>query len=205
MISTILLNFIMIQVLGWVVRGPLQESKKELPLSQRLPNQAMFQRFDPQTDLHAGVFVAVLVGLGFFILMKYTKLGYLIRAAGENPRFLRSNNVNPNKVQMISMGISGGLCGMAGGIDYVGLAGQIGDGFSQNWGFMAIPVALLGGLNSLGVMVSAMFFGALMAGGEGLSRFNSSGTTVVYVIQAIAVLGVIGFSRFKPKEGTNER
>jgi len=199
-ISTILLNFIAIQGLAWAVRGPLQESKRQLPLTDRLPNAMRLQRFDPMTDLHSGVFIALIALVAVAIFLNLSKSGFKLKLVGENPRVARANQINPDRVQISAMAISGALCGLAGGVDYLGLTGQIGDGFSQNWGFLAIPVALLGGLNPWGVLCSALFFGALMAGGEGLARFNSTGTTLVYVIQAVAVLGFVGFTQFKRRK-----
>jgi simple sugar transport system permease protein len=100
------------------------------------------------------------------------------------------------------MALSGGLCGLAGGVEYTGITGQLGTGFPQGWGFLAIPVALLGGLHPVGVLLSALYFGALFAGSENLGRFTSGGATLVYVVQAVAVLAFVGLSsvKLRPKE-----
>ena len=90
--------------------------------------------------------------------------------------------------------ISGGLCGLAGGVDYLGVSGQLGIGFSQQWGFLGIPVALLGGLHPIGILASGTFFGMLFAGSEHMARSSNVGTTLIYVVQAAVVLAVV-FSR----------
>ena len=85
------------------------------------------------------------------------------------------------------------------------MAGQVGAGFSQQWGFLGIPVALLGGLNPLVCIGSASVFGALFAGSENLSRFTTTGSTLVYVMQSVTVLGYVGIKAFndrKPKGAT---
>lgn len=196
-ISTILLNFIVIQGLGWAVRGPLQESRRQLPQTEPLANSAMLQRFDAQTDLHSGVLVAALVAVLVTVWMSVSKAGFKIRVVGQNPRVARAHVMDPGRIQLGAMAVSGALCGLAGGIDYVGLIGHVGDGFAQGWGFLAIPVALLGGLDPVGVSAAALYFGALMAGGEGLARFHATGTTLVFVIQAVAVLGLVALSQLK--------
>jgi simple sugar transport system permease protein len=63
--------------------------------------------------------------------------------------------------------------------------------FSENWGFLAIPVALLGALHPLGVLLSALYFGALFAGAKNLERFTPDAGSMVYVIQALAVLALV--------------
>jgi len=162
----------------------------------------MFQRFDSQTDLHSGVFLALAMTVVIAVVLSLTKFGFKLRLVGQNERVARANRISPGNVQIGAMALSGALCGLAGGVDYLGLSGQVGDGFSQNWGFLAIPVALLGGLNPWGVLGASLYFGALMAGSEGLARFNTTGTTLVYVIQAVAVLGVVGLSQKRKEEVT---
>lgn len=97
------------------------------------------------------------------------------------------------------MVVSGALCGLAGGVEYLGMASQLGSGFSQQWGFLGIPVALLGGLHPLLCIGSAGVFGALFAGSEDLARFTTAGSTLVYVIQAVAVLGYVGIKAYTDK------
>lgn len=191
-ISTILLNFVAIRLVGWAVSGPLQESARQLPLTQRLPESVMLARWSPQSDLHVGVLTAFFVALlaGWFLFR--TVAGYRIRLVGESPTAARANRIDAGRHQILAMLISGGLCGLAGGIEYTALAGQIGQGFSQNWGFLAIPVALLGGLHPLGTIFSATYFGALFAGSENLARFTTGGSTIILVMQAVAVLGFVG-------------
>lgn len=191
-ICTILLNFVAIRLVGWAVSGPLQESARQLPLTQRLPESAMLARWHPQSDLHVGVLTAFFAALlaGWFLFR--TVSGYRLRLVGESPTAARANRVDAGRYQILAMLISGGLCGLAGGIEYTALAGQIGQGFSQNWGFLAIPVALLGGLHPLGTIFSATYFGALFAGSENLARFTTGGSTIILIMQAVAVLGFVG-------------
>lgn len=192
-ISTILLNFVALQLLSWAVSGPLQESRGNLPLSERLPNDVMLLRFSSQNDLHAGVFVALLAAVAVGLFLFASKSGYKLRLVGANPDAARANGYSTARSQTLAMLVSGGLCGLAGGVEYVGLAGQLGTGFAQEWGFIAIPVALLGGLHPIGVTLSSLYFGALFAGSETLSRYSEIGPKIVFVIQGIAVLAFVGF------------
>ncbi|MBV6458780.1 MAG: hypothetical protein HONBIEJF_01918 [Fimbriimonadaceae bacterium] len=190
-ISTILLNFLVIQFVDWAVRGPLQERKGQLPLTDALPNEAMLLRLIPGTDLHSGVFLSLVAVIVVWVLLYRTRLGFGWRVVGANDAAARASGLDRNRLRLSAMAVSGALCGLAGGIDYSGVTGQIGAGFSQQWGFIGIPVALLGGLHPVGVLAAGLFFGALFAGSENLARFNTSGTTIVYVIQAVAVLGLL--------------
>lgn len=193
-ISTILLNFVAVQLLGWAVSGPLQESKGQLPLTDPLPDPVMLYRPDRQMDLHLGVLIALLAAVAVYFLLYRTVFGFRIRLVGANARAARANRIDVVRVQLRTLALSGALCGLAGGVEYTGIAGQLGTGFSQGWGFLAIPVALLGGLDPLWTVASAVFFGAVFAGSENLSRFTTAGATLLYVVQGAAVLGLVGLS-----------
>jgi simple sugar transport system permease protein len=193
-ISTILLNFVATQLLSWAVGGPLRQTVNTLPLTQELPDAAMLYHPDRTTDLHAGVAIAALMAVAVYLLLFHTKSGFLIRLVGDNARAARANRVNEGGVRVAAMALSGGLCGLAGATEYLGMSGQLGTEFAQGWGFLAIPVALLGALNPLGVLLSALYFGALLAGSSNLARFTQGGDTLIYIVQAVAVLGLIGAS-----------
>lgn len=191
-ISTILLNFIAIQILGWSVNGPLRQAENTMPQSEKLPEAVMFRHFDPQTDLHTGVFLALAVAIAIYVYIYLTKGGFRLRLVGENPNAARANRIPAGQIQIKAMLLSGALAGLAGAVEYTGMAGMIGSDTSQQWGFLAIPVALLGGLHPLGVLGASLYFGALFAGSQNLSRYTPYGSTMVFVIQAVAVLVYIG-------------
>lgn len=195
-ISTILLNFVAVQILGYCVSGPLQQKQGQVPLTDALPDAVMLPKPSPQMDLHIGVFIPLICASFVFVYLYRTRAGFRLRLVGENPYMARANRVDSGKVQMQAMLLSGALCGLAGGVEYVGIAGQLGADFSQQWGFLGIPVALLGGLHPLLCIGSAVVFGALFAGSENLARFTNAGATLVYVIQAVAVLGYVGIKAY---------
>ncbi len=190
-ISTILLNFVALQLLDWAVSGPLQELKHQLPQSDLLPASAMLPKLNRQLDLHVGIFLAVAMCGVIFLVLKYTKFGFRMRLVGAAPLAARASGVAAGKVQLGALALSGALCGLAGGIEYCGVTGQIGQGFSQQWGFLGIPIALLANLNPLAIIPSALVGGALFAGSENLARFTNAGSTLVYVIQASVVLALV--------------
>ncbi len=194
-VSTILLNFVAIELVAYAVRGPLQEPTHVRPMSATLPNAAMLLQLVRGTSLHSGIFVALVAVVAVWVFLAHTRQGLMLRVVGANPRLARTERLPLDQVQWLAMGVSGGLCGLAGAVDLAGVTGNISDGFSQNWGFLAIPVALLGGLEPMWVGVSALYFGALFAGTENLTRYTPIGNTVVVVVQATAVLAFLALGR----------
>lgn len=190
-ISTILLNFVAIQLLAFGVDGPLRRVGQSAPMTDPLPESWMLWKPSAQTDLHAGVVIALILvfATGHYLLR--TRPGYLLRATGANPRFVRANRIDPEAIQFRAMLLSGALCGLAGGIQYLGINGQLTSSFSQQYGFLAIPVALVGGLHPAGVTASSLFFGSLFAGTSNLSRFGGGGSYFVYIVQGMAVMALL--------------
>ena len=190
-ISTILLNFIGISLLQFCVEGPLRQAGQTAPITDQIPDAMMLPKFSRQSDLHLGIFIALIVALAVGYWMFRTKSGYLARIVGANPRFARANRVDADTVKFKAMLLSGAVCGLAGGIQYLGINGQMTSSFSQQYGFLGIPVALVGALNPYGVIPSSVLFGGLFAATSNLSRFGGIGSYFVYVIQAGTVLGLL--------------
>lgn len=194
-VSTILLNFVAVELLRFCVRGPLQEAEGQIFQTDRLPREAMLYQFDRQTDLHAGVVLALLVAVIVGIALHWTKAGFKLSVVGSAPEAARSNLIDPGRTQLWAMGWSGALCGLAGAVTYTGVTGRIGDGFAENWGFVAIPVALLGNLTPAGCTVAALWFGGLYAGTEELRSSTPLGNSLVPMLQGAAVLVAVGLRR----------
>lgn len=195
-IGTILLNSIGILLLGYLVAGPLRDAAGGMPLTPSLPDAARLYRPDRQTDVHLGTLLAFALVPAVAWTMRRTVAGYRLELVGENPEMARANRIGAPTTRAWALVISGAFCGLAGSVEYAGVAGQVGTSFAQEWGYLAIPVALLAGRSTLAVGFWALGFGALFAGAEDLSRTSPAGPTIVYVIQALALLFVLGARRW---------
>ena len=199
-ISTILLNFIGDKMLMFFAEGPLRKAGQTAPLTDQLPDSLMLPKFSRQSDLHLGIIIALLVALAVGYWLFRTKSGYFARIVGANSRFARANRVSAEQVKFKAMLLSGAVCGLAGGIQYLGINGQLASSFSQQYGFLGIPVALVGALNPFAIVPSAILFGGLFAATSNLSRFGGIGSYFVYVIQAATVLGLLLFRAYNDRK-----
>ncbi len=198
-ISTIMLNYIALALLGALVEGPLQESTHRVSKSDPLPDSALLAHLLPshltgniQTRLHSGVLIAVACVFVVGIYLFWTTGGFQLRVTGQNPEAARAARYPVESLRLRAMLYSGALCGLAGAVELLGVTSRLDKGFSPGWGYTAIPVALLGGLHPVGTFFSALFFGALTAGSGNLARFSNVSSVLVNVIQAVAVLAVVG-------------
>ena len=199
-ISTILLNFVAIHLLNYLVRGPLQTSAGTIPQTEPLDKSVQFGIIDSQTALHTGIIFVPVLALAVWGWLRYTKTGFQLRLTGANPFAARAARIPVARVQVGALMLSGALCGLAGGIEYLGSSGILFDDFSPGWGFMGIPVALLAGLHPLGAILSGLYFGALFAGSKNLEAFGATGSALVFAMQGAAVLAFVALSRFAAKK-----
>lgn len=209
-ISTIMLNYVALYLLGWAISGPLQEAGHLKPETDPVPDAALFARLVPAawtggvpTRLHAGTLLAFGAVVAVSLFLFRTRSGFGLRIVGQNPEAARITGYAVDRLRLLALSVSGGLCGLAGVVELLGITGRLYEGFSPGWGFTAIPVALLGALQPLGTLFSALFFGALTAGSGNLARFSGVSSALINVLQAAAVLAVVGVRAWREKGETH--
>lgn len=173
-VISFLLVFPALYLVEYLVTGPWQDPEGwGFPQSPLLPEAARIPLF-PTTRIHLTIILAVALALlVYHYLVKTkdgiteTKLGYEINVMGENPEAGESMGMSFLKVAIITVLLSGGLAGLAGVSEVAGNPNlyRLRMEISTGLGFTGIAVAWLGGLNPLGVIISSLFFAALLAGG----------------------------------------
>jgi ABC-type uncharacterized transport system permease subunit len=193
-LTTILLNFIAIHLLGYAVNGPLQEASGKYPQSDAVPAAAALPLLGDR-ELHAGVVIAVVVAIAAWFMLYRTAEGLRLRATGFNRSAARWAGVNVDAQLIRAMAISGAMAGLAGGIELLGVTHRLFERFAAGYGYAGIAVALLAQLHPLGTIASAFFFGALTTGAGELQRTAGISSTVATFGQAVVILTVIAFTR----------
>jgi ABC-type uncharacterized transport system permease subunit len=129
--------------------------------------------------------------VGWWIL-RHTAAGFRLRVAGRNPNAARiAGKINVEQTTRHVFLISGALAGLAGAIEVHGVTFALYENLSPGYGYSAIAVALLAGLNPLWVIATGIFFGALEAGASALQRDAGIPVTVASVIEALIILAVL--------------
>ncbi|MCC6146617.1 MAG: ABC transporter permease [Anaerolineaceae bacterium] len=198
-VSTIMLNYIMIGLTSFLVTGPMQEAKKLFPQTDEIVQAARLPNILPPTRLNIGFLVAVVTAIIIAIILFRTPLGYAIRTVGQNPETARYAGMKVNQSIIIAMLLSGGAAGLAGAIEVSGLTWRMFATISPGYGFDGIAVALLASNNPLGTILSGFLFGALRASSE-LMQMNAKIPSVLFkVIQGLTIAFVIAFSLLSRK------
>lgn len=195
-ISTIMMNFVVLHLTGYLVRGPLQEPTRVYPQSPTLPESLRLPFLVPGTRLHAGFLLAVLLAVAMWWVLRSRAAGFRVRAIGANPSAAAvAGEVDVPRVTFRVFLLSGAIAGLAGGSEVLGVTMALYENLSPGWGFSAIAVALLAGLNPLGVIASATFLGGLTAGAGAMQREAGVPSVLVSVLEASVILGVLASQR----------
>jgi len=190
-ISTIMLNFIALGLVGYLVHGPLMEASGAYPQTDAVAATARLPRLFAGYRLHAGLAIALVTAGLTSVLLFRTLFGFAMRAAGLNPVAARLAGLPVTGAVLGALTLSGALAGLAGGIELSAITFRLYDQFSPGYGFTAIAVALLGRLHPAGVILAAVFFGALDAGAMAMQRSAGVSSVLVSVIEAIVIFSLI--------------
>jgi len=199
-ISTIMLNFLALYMTGWLVRGPLQEPTRVNPQSASLPMPLQLPVLLEGTRLHAGVLVLVAVAVAVWWWLAQTASGFRVRAVGANAAASWSaGGIDVPRTAFGAFLVSGALAGLAGSVEYTGITFALYENFSPGYGYTAIAVALLARLHPLGVLMTALLFGALEAGANAMQRDAQVPSVVVSVVEAVLILLVVAADRWRQR------
>jgi simple sugar transport system permease protein len=187
-ISTLLLNFVAEALVSLMVQGPLQEPSRIYPQSGTIVEAARLP-FLPGTRLHAGFVLALVAAFFLWYLFARTLWGFQLRAAGLGPRAAQvSGRVDSQRIGAVALLISGGLAGLAGGVEVSGVSYALYQNLSPGYGFTGIAVALLGALHPVGVLIAGILIGGLEAGAGAMQREAAVPAVAVYVVEAVIIV-----------------
>jgi len=201
-LSTIMLNLVAVQIMNWLLAGPMIDKSENalyglIPETKLLPKNSWLPILIPNTQLHLGVLIAVIVTVAVWVLLWRTSFGFRLKAVGLSRDASRYAGMPVKRTITLSMTISGALCGLAGALLVFGSISHrmVTDGsltgFTGSDGFNGIVVALFGGLNPLWTIVSAFLFGGMLVGGDALQVATGVPADMVTALEGLVVVFVV--------------
>ncbi|MXR51936.1 ABC transporter permease [Halovenus sp. WSH3] len=194
-ITSLLLSFVALEILSYVVRGPMRGSSGNFPQTAQLPAAARIPELFMR--VHVGLFVALLVVAAVSLLMRRSRLGFEITFMGSNDAAAVQAGMSRIKVYLLVFVLGGAFAGMGGISEIAGVQGRLRAGFEPGYGFTAIPIALLGRNSAVQVLLASLFFALLFTGGTNMEIFLGIPAALVEVIQALIILFLITGEFFK--------
>jgi simple sugar transport system permease protein len=160
-ITTLMGNFLASLLLVYVTSGPLKDPSGSGQQASSRPLAAAYRISNSLGLSPTIIAIAVVVGIGMWLLVNRTAFGVLASLAGRNGTMVQWQGAKLWQLGLSSFIISGGLAGLAGTIELMGPNGRLASGFLPTHGFTAILIALVANLSVAGTAVVALFFGGL--------------------------------------------
>ena len=190
-ITTVLLNYVAIYFISYLVTGPMKAPPGNYPQSEVLAASALLPRFVAGMRMHWGIAVALLAAAAYYVVMWKMKLGYEMRVVGCNPEAARYAGMHPERSMLTVMFIAGGMGGLAGAIEIMAIQERLIQGFSPGYGYDGIAVSLVGMNSPVGIVLGALLFGILRAGGNLMQMIAQVPFSIIYVVQGLVIMFVI--------------
>lgn len=185
-INTIMLNYIAFRLSEWLLTGPMMRPDSFNPVSPTIQTTAVLPRFfGSPIRFHLGFFLALAVALLVYWFLFKTKWGFFLRTVGANPNAARYAGMNILTGIVVAMTLSGGLAGLAGANEVLGVNYNLAMAFSSGYGFDSIALALLGKSHPLGVVLAALLFGTLRSGALRMQLAAGIPIDIISVLQGL--------------------
>jgi general nucleoside transport system permease protein len=191
-VTTLLLNFIALLGASALLDGPMKDpAALGWPQSLGLAGELELGRLISGTRLHSGLLLASVLAVALAVAFKFTLLGFQIRASGANARAATFVGVPALRTALLVALLSGALAGLAGAVEVAGRTGYVTLDMSPGYGYSGIVIAMLAGLQPLGVLAAAVFVAGVLVGADSMSRAVGVPTYLADVIVATSLIAVL--------------
>lgn len=202
-ITTIMMNFIAAGLTSYFTLYVIKDPESSQAESIALPSSFHLKPFAAFNGAPMGELIFVLIAILFIVhyWLKNSVRGYEMKAVGENEIAAETYGISKQKSWILAMFMAGGLAGLVGVVEVLGNAHRFKLGFSADYGFVGIAVALLARGNILGIIPSAFLFGILQKGSASLDMETEKVTRdLAYIIQGLIILGVAAEGLFERRK-----
>lgn len=191
-VTTLLLNFVAVLFVSLMIEGVMKDPLAfGWPQSVPVPDTAVLPKLLSRTRLHAGLLIAVAMSVIVWWLQSRTVFGMRSRAAGLNPKAAAFAGVPLGRTLVTVACLSGGLAGLAGAIEVMGVKGYVTTDLSPSYGYSGIVIAMLANLNPIGVIAAALFSAVMFVGADSMSRALGIPSYIADVTVALSLLTML--------------
>lgn len=190
-IVTLMMNYVAIEIAKYLINGPWRDPAHTEPFSAPIAEGTKLPYLLHGTRLHAGIIVAVIATAILWWVLKNTVYGYQLNVLGANVRTAEYAGVKTARLILLTMIISGGLCGLAGVSELSGVHHRLIEELSPGYGYTAIAIALLGRFKPWSIMVSAVLFAGLAVGVQGMQQAAGVPVSAALILQGLVLLFVV--------------
>lgn len=196
-ITTIMLNSVAILFTNYLVNYPFAADQGKMGGTNMIDAAYKFPKLVRLSKLNTSIFYTALIALFLYYLLQKTSFGYNFKMVGENAIFSKYAGISNGKYMIVSMLISGALCGIAGAFEVYGTHYRFLQNISPGFAFDGMLVALIVRNNPVGIIFMSLFFATLKTGSISMELVTGIPSEMVLVIQSIIILFIAGEQGFK--------
>jgi general nucleoside transport system permease protein len=191
-VTTLLLNFIVLLLVGAMLDGPMKDpGAMGWPQSVALQPDLELSKLIAQTRVHTGLLWGVGSSVLLWLVLNYSRFGFALRATGANARAAAFAGVPVTRTMVAVALLSGALAGLAGALEVAGRTSYVTLDMSPGYGYSGIVVAMLAALNPLGVLAGSIFIAGVLVGADSMSRAIAVPTYLADVMVATSLIAML--------------
>jgi len=197
-ISTLLLNFVALDVLLFLIYQPWRESPTGQPTTKELVDSAKLPVL-AGTSVHVGIVLAVVLVVVVHLVLNHTRWGFRVSVAGGNSEAARRSGMKVPLLLCSALMIGGALAGLAGMIHFAGVEYKLRPGFGSQLGYTSFLACWLARHRPFPILLAAFTFAALSVGSDSLQLDSGVPAASINVLTALILLAVLGFTAPRKK------
>ncbi len=188
-VTTLMLNYIAYNFMEYLVYGPWK-APTNFPETKLIPEPLRIPVFEG-TRVNYGIFLALVMSVIIYVLMKRTWWGFRLRVIGDNARAAEYAGISIKRNIILAMIVSGFMAGLAGGVQMLGFEHKLIHSYHPGYGYTGIIIAWLARLNAWGTIIVSFLFGALLVGGNQLQIDLKLPKAMIEVIQGALLFSLL--------------
>jgi len=190
-VTSLMFNYVCLYIGSYLINYPLWDSTCGYQASFKFATTALLPKLFTKTNIHAGLFLAIVaVFIGHIIVNKST-LGYRIKMVGKNQHFARYSGINVPSTILVCQLIGGFFAGIGGAVEQLGMYERFQYSGLSGHGFDGVMIAVIAGFNPKYVPLAGLFLAYVRVGAEAMARMSDVPSEMVSIVQSIIIMLII--------------
>jgi simple sugar transport system permease protein len=197
-VSTLLLNFVALDLLLFLIYQPWRESPAGQPTTRELVDGAKLPLV-PGTTVNIGIIIAVLAVAVVYVVLTYTRWGFRLSVVGGNGEAARRSGMRVSLLLLSALLVGGALAGLAGVIQFSGIEYKLRPGFGDQIGYVGFLASWLARHKPIPVLIAGFVFASLAVAGDSLQLDAQLPAATINILTALILAAVLGWTQRKAK------
>ena len=187
-ITTIMLNTVAVYICQYLAKGPWKNPNNNIVAGTgNLPRAFWLGKLTPGSNLSTAIFISAVVAFFVWYVLKKTAAGYEIKLTGQNPRFAFFSGMPTDRIVLISMLVSGAMCGLVGMLRVYGAEHIFKSSVSNEYYFEGLMVAMIARYEPVTAIFMSLLFAVLKIGAAGMELNARVPNQIYLIIQTLVI------------------